>query len=55
MFNIYHVNYGAANAFAEAVKGGFAAWGLLIASMGIIFVSVLVINKIAEKISKKDK
>ena len=55
MFNFFHVNYGAANTFLEAVKGGFAAWGLLIASMGIIFVSVLVINKIAEKIAKKDK
>lgn len=55
MFNFFHVDYNATNTFLEAVKGGFAAWGLLIASMGIIFVTVLVINKIAEKISKKKK
>lgn len=55
MFNFYHVDYNAANRVLEAVKGGFTAWGLLILSMGIIFITVAVINKIAEKLSKKDK
>ena len=55
MFNFFTVNYDAPNRVLEAVKGGFAAWGLLVASMGIIFVSVLVIAKIADKLSKKEK
>ena len=37
------------------VESRWLIMGLLIASMGIIFVSVLVIAKIADKLSKKEK
>ncbi len=38
---------------AEAVKYGFIAWGLLVASMAIIFVVVVALIKASKK--KKDK
>ncbi len=53
MFDLFHVNYQAAHKTLEAVKGGFLAWGLLALSMGIIFLSILVLNRIARKKDKK--
>lgn len=48
----FHVKSAVAMSAAEAVKFGFLAWGLLALSMGIIFLVVLVLNKMAKK--KKD-
>lgn len=45
----FHVVSSEAYSVMEAVKYGFLAWGLLALSMGIIFVVVLALNKIANK------
>ncbi len=50
----FHVADAAAHSVGEAVKFGFLAWGLLALSMGIIFLVVLVLNKVSNK-NKKDK
>ena len=52
MFGLHIADATAMNT-AEAVKYGFIAWGLLAASMAIIFVVVLVLIKASKK--KKDK
>jgi hypothetical protein len=52
MFGLHVTDATVMNA-AEAVKYGFIAWGLLAASMAIIFVVVLVLIKASNK--KKDK
>lgn len=55
MFNFLHVNYNSLHSSLEAVKGGFIAWALLALSMGIIFFSVIILNKISSKNEKKKK
>lgn len=45
----FHVVSKTALSVSEAVKYGFLAWGLLALSMGIIFLVVLILNKIANK------
>ena len=54
MFSSFHVDYDSANKVLEAVKGGFISWGLLIASMGIIFISVTLIKKIIKRRMKDE-
>ncbi len=50
----FHVKSAVAMSASEAVKFGFLAWGLLALAMGLIFLVVLVLNKIAKK-KKEDK
>lgn len=38
---------------ASAVKAGFAAWGLLIVALGIVFLSIVILSKVTGK--KKNK
>lgn len=52
MFGLHITDATAMNA-TEAVKYGFIAWGLLVASMAIIFVVVTALIKISKK--KKEK
>lgn len=49
----FHVKSAVAMSASEAVKFGFLAWGLLALAMGLIFLVVLVLNKIAKKKRKK--
>ena len=51
MFGL-HITSLEAMSTAEAVKFGFIAWGLLVASIGIIFVTVALINKLINKKAK---
>ncbi len=50
----FHVADNTARSVLEAVKFGFLAWALLALSMGIIFIVVLALNKIARK-KKEEK
>ena len=52
MFGL-HISDATAMNTTEAVKYGFIAWGLLAASMAIIFLVVLMLIKLSKK--KKDK
>lgn len=51
MFGL-HITSLEAMSTAEAVKFGFIAWGLLVVSIGIIFVAVALINKLINKKAK---
>ena len=51
MFGL-HITSLEAMSTAEAVKFGFIAWGLLVVSIGIIFVTVAIINKLINRKSK---
>lgn len=51
MFGL-HITSLEAMSTAEAVKFGFIAWGLLVVSIGIIFVTVAIINKVINRKSK---
>lgn len=51
MFGL-HITSLEAMSTAEAVKYGFIAWGLLVVSIGIIFVTVALINKLTNRKSK---
>lgn len=51
MFGL-HISSLEAMSTAEAVKYGFIAWGLLVASIAIIFVAVAIVNKITNRKGK---
>ncbi len=48
-----HVANTAVKSVGEAVKYGFRAWALLALAMGVIFLVVVVLNKVSNK--KKDE
>ncbi len=47
-----HVTNASVKSVGEAVKFGFRAWALLALAMGIIFLVVVILNKVSNK--KKD-